>query len=419
MMISKPKVLVAAVLACVLTPGGIRTLAQQSGATGAKTGGEPKAEERHGALTRSVDRLQAELDESARRNTEMRRALEDIRADLKALLAGQQPPVAKGAAVGLVGAINADSAQAVSRLADALKRHPARLSPDRGFGYQLYMLDLVEGGTTLIADEPLVDQVGSGMPMWSHDGSRIVFDTTGVQWPVARVMAIEARDGRPTFTDLGPGNHPTLSPDDKRIAFFLHPDAEPGAQGGVWLMLADGSERRRAGEFGAPFWSPDGRGFLINSYPLPTVSTVFNLETREGGVVKVPGHEIFSWPSWAGPGTLVSALATGGKADSIVLLDIREPAEAKITEVLWKRSDDLDVTPRWPVYRPDTRRCFFTGEEPMKRTLFTVQRGEALRARRMEVVEHQRPPHHQQLGGLSFSPDGRYLLFSANRPDRE
>jgi hypothetical protein len=38
----------------------------------------------------------------------------------------------------------------------------------------------------------------------------------------------------------------------------------------------------------------------------------------------------------------------------------------------------------------------------------------------MEVVEHLRPAMPaQQLGGLSFSPDGRYLLFNANRPDRE
>ena len=115
-------------------------------------------------------------------------------------------------------------------------------------------------------------------------------------------MAIEVRDGRPIFTDLGVGNNPTFSPDDKRIAFLLHAGAEPGAEGGVWVMHADGSERRRVGDFGAPFWSPDGREFLINSYSLPTESTCINLETKEGGVVEVAGHQIFSWPSWAGPG---------------------------------------------------------------------------------------------------------------------
>ena len=418
MAFSKSKVLVPALLVCILTLGGIRTFAWQLGGKGAKAGGEPTSEDRYTSLTHSVDELQSGLEESSRRNAEMRRSLQDIRADLRALHASQQP-LPQGTARRLIELNDADPARGVRRLADVLKRHPPRLSPDRGWGYQLYMLDLVEGGTTLIADEPLPDQLCSGMPDWSHDSHRIVFETTGSQWPVARSMAIEARDGRPTFTDLGPGNHPTFSPDDKRIAFYLHPGAEPGAEAGGWLMLADGSDRQRVGESGAPFWSPDGRGFLINSYSLPTVSTVINLATGNGGVVKVPGQEIFSWPSWAGPGTLVSALAMEGKDHSIALLDVREPAETKVIEVLWRRGGGLDVTPRWPAYRPDTRRCFFTGEEPMKRTLFAVQRGDSARATRMELVEHQRPGHYQQLGGLSFSPDGRYLLFSANRPARD
>ena len=75
--------------------------------------------------------------------------------------------------------------------------------------------------------------------------------------------------------------------------------------------------------------------------------------------------------------------------------------------------------PRWPVYQPGTRRCIFVGAETGKRELYCVERGESLGARRLEVVEHLRPGMTaQQLGGLSFSPDGRYLLFQANRPDR-
>jgi dipeptidyl aminopeptidase/acylaminoacyl peptidase len=331
----------------------------------------------------------------------------------------QQPPVAKGTASRLAEGIKSDSAKAVSRLADVMKRHPARLGADRGDGYQVYMLDLVEGGMTLIADEPVRDCVYSGIPRWSYDGNRIVFDTSGDQRRSARLMAIEARDGRPTFTDLGAGNFPTISPDDKWIAFSIYPGAEPEAEAGVWLMHSDGSERRWIGGSGAPSWSPDGRQFLINSNSLPNESTVLNFETKDGGVVEVSGHQIFSWPSWAGPGTLVSALATNGEANSIALLDVRKPAEAKIIEVLWKRGGDLDVAPRWPVYQPDKRRCVFVGEEPTMRTLYSVQPGESLRARRMEVVEHQRPAQQHHIAGLSFSPDGRYLLFSANRPERK
>jgi dipeptidyl aminopeptidase/acylaminoacyl peptidase len=302
--------------------------------------------------------------------------------------------------------------RSVARLADVLKRHPARRVPTEGDRLRLYMMDLVEGGTTLIADEVEPGFNCCYSPKWSHDGTRIVFGA----WPSrvfesCRIKAIEVKEGLPSLVDLGPGNSPTLSPDDKRIAFALEHGRVPGAEAGVWVMEADGSQRRRAGDYGAPFWSPDGREFLINGYEEFPVITVMNFEKVTGGKLQVPGYRIFSWPSWAGSGTVVSALATENQGDTIALLDVTNPAEAKIIEVLWKRSDELDVTPRWPVYWPETRRCYFVGVEPNKRTLYSVERGKSRRAKPVEGKGYD-----DGLGGLSFSPDGRYLLFCADRP---
>ena len=136
-----------------------------------------------------------------------------------------------------------------------------------------------------------------------------------------------------------------------------------------------------------------------------------NLEKVTGGKVQVAGYRLFSYPSWAGPGTLVSALATRDEGDTIALLDVSNPAEAKIIEVLWQRGEELDVTPRWPVYWPETRRCYFVGVEPNKRTLYSLDRGKSRRAKPVEAKGQD-----DKLGGLSFSPDGRYLLLGANRP---
>jgi Tol biopolymer transport system component len=280
------------------------------------------------------------------------------------------------------------------------------------------MMDLVDGSRTLIVDEPMPESYNSGRATWSHDGRRIVFTTSGSEWPRNQLMAIDVRDGQPTFTRLGDGSQPTLAPDDRRIAFTLFPSLEGGLAGGVWMMEADGSDRHRVGEFGAPFWSPDGLGFLINSFSVPTTSTVVNLQTRDGGAVQVAGHSILSWPSWAGPETLLSSLSSDNEAGSIALLDVRNPSAAKILEVLWKRSSELDVTPRWAVLRPGTRQCIFVGVEAKRRALYSVERGGSGRARPLEVVEYQ-GQFAQQLGGLAFSPDGRYLLFDANRPERQ
>ena len=233
--------------------------------------------------TRSVDKLQSELDESARRNAEMRKS------------AARHPCRAESTAC-RPAAVRRHEGRKPARRSDqcrfrpggeptrrALKRHPATPNGYAPYRSQIYMLDLVEGGTTLIADEPAPGLNCCGMAKWSHDGSRILFEAgTGAEWPAGAMWAIEVRDGRPTYTDLGEGNDPTFSPDDKRIAFLLHAGNEAGAGGGLWMMRADGSGRHRVGEFGAPFWSPDGREFLINSYSLPTKSAVINLETKDG-----------------------------------------------------------------------------------------------------------------------------------------
>ena len=179
-------------------------------------------------------------------------------------------------------------------------------------------------------------------------------------------------------------------------------------------MQADGSERRRVSdEFGAPFWSADGREFLINSFSEPNVATVINLEAVKAGIIAVAGYRLFSWPRWAGPGQLVACLGTRNEAEMIALLDVGDPAEAKIIEVLWKRGPDLDVVPRWPLYWPETGRCFFVGvADGNRRTLYSVERGGSGRAMRMV------PGDLDGLAVMDLSPDGRYLVFSANVPGR-
>ena len=47
------------------------------------------------------------------------------------------------------------------------------------------------------------------------------------------------------------------------LIFLLDPGSLVGAEAGVWLMKADGSDRRRLGGDGRPRWSPDGHQFLI------------------------------------------------------------------------------------------------------------------------------------------------------------
>ena len=91
----------------------------------------------------------------------------------------------------------------------------------------------------------------------------------------------------------------------------------------------------------------------------------------------------------------------------------------RIVETIWRRSPEQDVYARWPLYSPRTGTCYFVGAacgfagEGKKRTLLAVKRGGAGRSKPVEGQGGE-----DDLGGLTFSPDGRYLLFGANRPDR-
>ena len=98
--------------------------------------------------------------------------------------------------------------------------------------------------------------------------------------------------------------------------------------------------------------------------------------------------------------------------DSIVLLDVSRPSEAKVVRTLWNRSTGPDVFARWPLISPSTGDCFFIGDEGNKRTLYALSPGGGPRGR-LSALEVGGP----KLSGLSLSPDGRYLLFASDRLD--
>jgi hypothetical protein len=300
-------------------------------------------------------------------------------------------------------------AQEVARLVEQLKRHPVqpKAAPDR---VGLYLMDMTNGEVTLIADQPAPGLTHCGSPVWSHDGRRILFDATpGTQWSLTRLESIDLYEGRLTVTDLGTGNCPTFSSTDDRIAFLSNAD---GVQTGVWLMKADGSGRRLLGEYGKPMWSPDGRQLMIMSFEKPRQVTLMDANPDLSGVLRLSDHQIHSDPSWAGKGTIVAVIGpTVG--DTVALIDVSDPRQAKVKEVLWRSANGPDVKPSYPIYSATSRRCIFVGIEPKGMALYSVQQGKAEPAKPLGLEGYD-----PQISSLAASPDGRYLLYSAHGPGR-
>ncbi len=183
-----------------------------------------------------------------------------------------------------------------------------------------------------------------------------------------------------------------------------------GAQLGVWLMQADGSNRRMLGDYGRPKWAPDNRKFVIVDFDLPRQMTLMDVRPERSGPLQLSGQNFFPEPSWA-DGELIVAAIGPDAPDSIALIDISEPSQAKIKEVLWQKGKGLEVMPYHPVYSAAARRCVFVGQNDQGMALYSFRPGQSDPPQRLEPSGYD-----GLIQDLGMSPDGRYVLFASDRP---
>ena len=301
----------------------------------------------------------------------------------------------------------------VSQLVEQLRRHPPQPSkaPDRIAG--LYMIEIATGEVTLIADQPDPGNTFCGSPSWSNDGKRIVFDAMrSEQVQRAHMKLIELVAGELKATDLGVGNCPTFSPEGDRIAFLLNHGGIPGVQGGTWLMQADGSHRLRLGSFGRPRWSPDGRQFMLIDFSIPAHVRLMDVSGKTSVQLQLPNVQFYSPPYWVDDGTILSVVGANF-GESIAVIDVTDPAGAKVKETLWKmdfKGAGPDIKPHDATYLASTGRCVFIGGTFDGMALYSFQRGKADAPKRLEPEGHD-----SLMGGVVLSPDGRFALFTGSR----
>jgi Tol biopolymer transport system component len=159
-------------------------------------------------------------------------------------------------------------------------------------------------------------------------------------------------------------------------------------------------------------WSPDGQQLMIMSFESPRQVTLMDANPDKSGVLQLPDHQIYSDPSWAGKGTIVAVIGLS-EGDTVALIDVSDPPQARVKEVLWRKANGPDVTPSYPIYSATTRRCIFVGGGAKGMALYSVQQGKAEPAKPMGLEGYD-----PQIANLADSPDGRYVLYSVRGPDR-
>jgi Tol biopolymer transport system component len=300
-------------------------------------------------------------------------------------------------------------ARVVAEVARQLRRTTLRRFPGQD-QLGLYLMDLDNGDATLIASDVDEQRAYCGSPSWSKDGRRILFDgSPGQEFNQTRLQMFHVTHEGVGLHSFGFGNCPTLAPDGSRVAFLLNAGAIPGARPGIYIMNSEGGERRwLAADHGIPRWSPDGKHLLIVSFSNPAKLALLDVDTAQSRAIELPGHAFRSVPSWADAGTLAAVVENGQRLE-IALVDVADPASAKIKQVLWSRHEGSSAEPLYPLWSAERRRCIFVGREKQGQALYAVEPGKMPRC-----LEPGR--YDGKIASTSLSPDGRFALFCSDRP---
>lgn len=142
----------------------------------------------------------------------------------------------------------------------------------------------------------ILRSLGPGLrPDWSPDGSRIAFEDSSPGSVEASLYTIAAdgSDRQQLTNHVGAGDGPLWSPDGQHLLWVGHCGCDADPAGGISVMDADGSDRRRlytnrlgGGAYRAD-WSPDGTeiaftGDLGPDFPEEQRYGLFKISTSGG-----------------------------------------------------------------------------------------------------------------------------------------
>ena len=167
----------------------------------------------------------------------------------------------------------------------------------------LFALDVASEKVRQLTD---LEQISAGLwfmaPSYSPDGRSILFTSPSAgkdDRQVWHLWSIPSSGGEPTIVlrDAAFGEY---SPDGSAIAFTRV--SGDGSGGGMWIVNADGSDRRQlvAGEIVFPRWSPDGTRI---AYGHDGESRTYVYDLATGETTSIAG--VSTWPEWVDDDTLL------------------------------------------------------------------------------------------------------------------
>jgi len=264
--------------------------------------------------------------------------------------------------------------------------------------------------------------ISSSSPELSRDGTMIAFDCVPRHNSLGEAhLFVCALQGpfKGMFKDLGCGNVPSWSPDDKRIAYMLNPGNPSGAEWGIWIMNADGAQRKRLCDGWYPRFSPDGE--LLHVYA-PSSASIHVIRPDGRGERKLVGRSMsvkYGGGTWSPEGNRIVFVGTYDGKERLATVAVDDEDERSVRILYTEEDEDRELVGP-PAWSPDGKRV----------VLAICDKVDSSRSRRrwhdtyLYLVSAEIPsvpvllePVKTGLVNRSpmWSPDGKTIVFSSER----
>lgn len=286
-------------------------------------------------------------------------------------------------------------------------------------GYRaIYSLDPQGRDLKFVFDAP--GMISTATPDLSHDGQYLLCDAIPELDAVvrSRIFLVALRGPfAGVVRDLGHGNTPVWSPDDKKIAFMLNHGNPDAREPGIWIMNADGTEPERLGNGIYPQWSPDGEKLCVDA---GENLLVYDLaDSRESTLLPDELRSEFGGAVWSRDGKQFAFILKRDGFYSIALIDADGNPDSLRIIYTEKRPQQHLVGP--PSLSPDGSRILFaiqdlSGTTPPARQWLDTR----IYSIPAQLDSQPAPLEAEKIGsinrGMRWTPDGTRILFSSERP---
>ena len=201
--------------------------------------------------------------------------------------------------------------------------------------------------------EPITDgYTGDIDPIWSPDGSRLVFSTSRTGHRTLWSARAGMQQLSPITTGAALDERPAFSPDGQLIAFV----SDRGGRRGVWIVSADGGSPRLIANVDAVdtlSWSPDGTR-IVYSTTIGDAPGLMVLNVRDGTSTRLPTPGPATAASWSRDDVIAYVEPRGGSTG--IFVQLIKPDGTRVESSKLDNPTDPWISNGFVVWSPDGKR---------------------------------------------------------------